>query len=169
MVWSGTSDRGNSGVPNMKLPKKLHWTPLAICSNGLNKAMGARPPKNPARRARPPRRTIPSESRTVLLPMRSNTASLGLGMRRERSEPSSSTRCAPRASNFEMRSRLRVVAVTWAPACAAMFRAAWPSADVAPRMTSVWPARRSRLRYRQVHAVAYDSGIAASSSHESPD
>jgi hypothetical protein len=105
----------------------------------------------------------------TLLPTRSNTASQPFGcslrMRSERSGPSSSTRRAPRASSFEMRSGLRVVAITCAPVCTAMLRPAYRSAEVALRIVRVWPAVSARLRCKHVQAVAYDSGIAASSSH----
>src|SRR5262245_48232945 len=108
------------------------------------------------------------ESRIVLLPTRSRTASTRFSaMCRERSGRSNSTRRAPSAVNFGVRSRLRVVAMTLAPAWAAMFSAAWPSAEVAPRSTSAWPLLSSRFRCRQVQAVAYDSGIAASSAQGS--
>ena len=52
------------------------------------------------------------------------------------------------------RSRLRLVAMTFAPALTASFTAAWPKEEVAPRITSVWPGWISRLRNRQVQAVA---------------
>src|SRR4029077_237930 len=54
----------------------------------------------------------------------------------------------------------------WAPASAAMLRAARPKAEVAPRITRVWPSLISKLRCRHVQAVAYDSGITANSSHD---
>src|SRR5260370_34311195 len=47
-----------------------------------------------------------------------------------------------------------------------MLRAALPKADVAPRITRVWSLAISKLRCRHDQAVAYDSGIAAKSSHE---
>jgi hypothetical protein len=87
----------------------------------------------------------------------------------ERSGPSSSTRCAPRSSSFLNRSRLRVVAMTFAPASTAILSAASPKDEVAPRITSICPFVSSRLRKRQVQAVAYDSGSAASASHGRSD
>src|ERR1700730_10041993 len=140
MVWSGTSDRGNCGFPNVKLPKKLKWTPLDICSSGLKSDTGASPPRKPARHAHPPRRSMARESRIVLLPTRSRTASICFrsAMRSDRSGPSISTRRAPSASNFWKRSWLRAVAMTCAPAFTAMFRAACPNDDIAPRITKVW-------------------------------
>jgi hypothetical protein len=44
--------------------------------------------------------------------------------------------------------------MTFAPALTAMFSAAWPKAEVAPRTTSVWLGATSRLRNRHVQAVA---------------
>src|SRR5437879_5396802 len=49
---------------------------------------------------------------------------------------------------------LRVVAMIRAPALTAILSAAWPNDEVAPRITSVWSLVISRLRKRQVHAVA---------------
>src|SRR5580704_7759062 len=115
-----------------------------------------KPPRNPARHARPPRRSMARESRIVLLPTRSRTASICFrsAMRSDSSDPSISTRRAPSASNFWKRSWLRAVAMTCAPAFTAMFRAACPNDDIAPRITKVWPSASSRLRNRQVQAVA---------------
>ena len=92
----------------------------------------------------------------VLLPTRSSTASsfLASAIRSDRSGPSISPRSAPSASSIGNRSRLRVVAMTRAPALTAMLTAAWPKDEVAPRITSVWPSAISRLRNRQVQAVA---------------
>ncbi|CNH17305.1 Uncharacterised protein [Mycobacterium tuberculosis] len=64
---------------------------------------------------------------------------------------------------------LRAVAMTRAPAATAIFSAAWPNADVAPRKTNVCPAVRLRLRNKQVHATAYVSGNAARSDHGRSD
>src|SRR5262249_41921596 len=102
---------------------------------------------------------------------RSSTASsfLASAIRLDRSGPSTSTRLAPSDSSFGKRSRLRVVAITFTPALAAMFSAAWPNDDVAPRITRGWPLAISRLRNKQVQAVAYVSGIAASSAHDRSD
>ena len=50
-----------------------------------------------------------------------------------------------------------------------MLTTAWPSAEVPPRTTIVCPDRASRLWRRNVHAVAYDSGMAARSVHELDD
>src|SRR5258708_5290752 len=66
MAWSGTSESGKSGAPNMKLPKQLHPTPLCICSSGLKEPMGARQSRNPARQTRPPRRTMRKESKIAV-------------------------------------------------------------------------------------------------------
>jgi hypothetical protein len=52
------------------------------------------------------------------------------------------------------RARLRVAAITRAPALMAIFSAAWPNGEVAPRMTSNCPLSISRPRNRQVQAVA---------------
>ena len=52
------------------------------------------------------------------------------------------------------RSRLRVVAITRAPALTAILSAAWPNEEVAPRMHEQLPLLISRLRNRQVQAVA---------------
>src|SRR5215472_532674 len=103
-----------------------------------------------------PRRSMARESRMVLLPTRSSTASscLASAMRLERSGPSSSTRDTPNFSRMATRPWLRVVAMTRAPASTAMLMAAWPNDDIPPRITSVWFLAISRLRKRQVHAVA---------------
>src|SRR5262245_34688225 len=68
------------------------------------------------------------ESRMVLLPTRSSTASscFASAMRLDRSGPSCSTRAAPNASSLGERSPLRVVAMTRAPALTAILTAAWP-------------------------------------------
>ncbi len=76
----GMSESGNPGAPNMKLPKKLKCTPLGICNSGIEAAIGARPPRKPARQRRPSRRTMVSDPRTVLLPTSSSTASTPCGM-----------------------------------------------------------------------------------------
>jgi hypothetical protein len=47
-----------------------------------------------------------------------------------------------------------------------MLTAACPKDDVAPRITSVCPRTISRLRNKQVQAVAYVSGMAARSAHD---
>jgi hypothetical protein len=47
-----------------------------------------------------------------------------------------------------------------------MLTAACPKDDVAPRITSVCPSAISRLRNKQVQAVAYVSGMAARSDHD---
>src|SRR5437870_12708954 len=114
------------------------------------------PPRQPARHARPPRRSMARESRMVLLPTRSSTASscLASAMRWERSGPSNSTREAPSFCTIANRCWLRVVAMIRAPALTAILSAAWPNDEVAPRITSVWSLVISRLRKRQVHAVA---------------
>src|SRR2546422_41542 len=83
---------------------------------------------------------------------------------RERSALSMSG-SAPSSSRMRVLSRDRVVARTRASRSRAMLIAAWPSADVPPRMTIVWPDAVSRLCRRNVHAVAYDSGMAARSVH----
>ncbi len=92
----------------------------------------------------------------VLLPTRSSTASIfpASAIRLDRSGPSTSARTAPSPSGIGNWSRLRVVPMTFAPAFTAMLSAAWPNDDVAPRITSVWPLAISRLRNRQVQAVA---------------
>ena len=79
----------------------------------------------------------------VLLPTRSSTASIffASAIRLERSGPSISTRSTPSFSSMANRSRLRVVAMTFAPALTASFTAAWPKDEVAPRITRVWPLR----------------------------
>jgi len=71
-----------------------------------------------------------------------------------------------RSSKVSKLSFFRVVAMMWAPASAAMLRAARPKAEVAPLITRVWPSLISKLRCRHVQAVAYDSGITANSSHD---
>jgi hypothetical protein len=73
----------------------------------------------------------------------------------------------PKLFQHGNRSRLRVVAITRTPALTAILSADWPKDDVAPRMTSNCPFVISRLRNRQVQAVAKVSGIAASSAHGS--
>src|SRR5262245_4162960 len=65
-----------------------------------------------------------------------------------------SQRSAPNFSSLEKRSRLRVVATTRTPALTAILSAARPNEEVAPRMTSNCPRSISRLRNRQVQAVA---------------
>ena len=79
---------------------------------------------------------------------------LASAIRWESSGPSVSTRSAPSCSSRATRSRPRVVAMTRTPASTAMLSAAWPKEDAAPRMTSVCPSAISRLRNRQVQAVA---------------
>src|SRR6516162_1364636 len=118
IAWKGTSDTGKPGLPNTKLAKKVRWTPLGICASGLKSAIGARPPSHPARQARPPRRSMARESRMVLLPTRSSTASsfLASAIRCDSSGPSVSTRAAPSCSSRATRSRPRVVAMTRTPA-----------------------------------------------------
>jgi hypothetical protein len=59
--------------------------------------------------------------------------------------------------------------MTRAPALTAMLTAACPKDEVAPRITRVCPRAISRLRNRQVHAVAYVSGMAARSAHDRSD
>src|SRR5882724_10658935 len=66
IACNGTSETGKPGVPNTKLPKNVRYTPLDICRSGLKSWIGARPPSHPARHARPPRRSMLSESRIVL-------------------------------------------------------------------------------------------------------
>lgn len=63
---------------------------------------------------------------------------------------------------------MRVVANTVAPAPAAALIAAWPSDDVPPRISTRSPPRSAGLPCSALHAVAYTSGIAASSGHGSP-
>jgi hypothetical protein len=65
-----------------------------------------------------------------------------------------SQRSAPSFSSMAKRSRLRVVTITRTPALTAILSAAWPNEEVAPRMTSNCPFSISRLRNRQVQAVA---------------
>lgn len=108
----GTSDKGNSGVPKTKLPKKLKWTPLAICRRGLKSRMGASPPKNPARQTRPPLRAIQSKSTTVMLPISSRISSNLSEIRSESCGPSINTSQTRRASSWDIRFSVRVVAVT---------------------------------------------------------
>src|SRR5262249_19065199 len=98
--------------------------------------MGWRPPSQPARQERPPRRSMARESSTTLLPTKSSTASIFLAsaMCFDRSRRSISQRSAPNFSSMEKRSRLRVVAITRACAFTAILSAAWPNDDVAPRM-----------------------------------
>jgi hypothetical protein len=122
--------------------------------------MGSSPPSHPARQAVPPRRNMSSESRMVLLPTRSSTAStcLASAMWAARSGTSTSTRAAPSFSSMAKREGLRVVAMTRASAATAILTAAWPKDEVAPPMTRVCPARRFRLRNRQVQAVALGFG-----------
>jgi hypothetical protein len=48
---------------------------------------------------------------------------------------------------------LRVVAITVAARSTAMFKAAWPSAEVAPLINRVCPLQSARLPTRQVQAV----------------
>ena len=50
-----------------------------------------------------------------------------------------------------------------------MLIAACPSAEVPPRTTIVWPEVVSKLCRKNVHAVAYDSGIAARCVHAIDD
>src|SRR5262245_48480223 len=127
-------------------------TPLDICSSGLKSLIGASPPSQPARHARPPRRNMARESRMVLLPTRSSTASSSLasGMRLDRSGPSSSTRSAPNSSSAAKRSLLRLVATTRTPALTAMLIAALPKEEGPPRIIKLCPLAIPRLRNRQV-------------------
>jgi hypothetical protein len=78
------------------------------------------------------------ESSMTLLPTKSSTASIffASAMCFDKSRRSISQRSAPSFSSMEKRSRVRVVAITRAPALTAILRAAWPNEEVAPRMTS---------------------------------
>ena len=67
------------------------------------------------------------------------------------------------------RLRVRVVAMTRAPAATAILTAAWPNDEFAPRITTVCPAEILRLRKRQVQAVANVSGSAANWDHGSSE
>ena len=164
-------DSGKPGSPNMKLPKKFQLTPLGMRSSGLKSPMGSSPPNQPHRHAVPSRRSMSNESRIVLLPTRSRTASICLASAMPAASvgDSSSTRATPRDSSRLKRSRFRAVAMTRAPAATAILTAAWPNDDVAPRMTMVWPAPSFRLWKRQVHAVANVSGSAANCDHGKSD
>jgi hypothetical protein len=62
-----------------------------------------------------------------------------------------------------------VVAVTLAPALIAILTAACPREDVPPLIRSFWPSFSSKFRNKADQAVAYDSGIAASSSQLKSD
>ena len=59
--------------------------------------------------------------------------------------------------------------MTRTPALTAILMAAWPKEEVPPRMSNVWPLAISRLRNKQVQAVAYVSGIAANSAQDRLD
>ena len=166
---NGTSDRGNPGVPNTKLPKNVKYTPLAICRSGLKSWIGARPPSHPAgrrarrgeacranrqlcccRRGRGPRRASWFRASVLTVPApRSRTA------RRRVLQHWESFPVAGRSDNS-------FTGVHGHVDCS------WPKDDVAPRISRVWPLAISRLRNRQVQAVAYVSGMAASSAHGGP-
>ena len=87
---------------------------------------GSKQKHPPARHERPPRRSIARESSMTLFPTRSSTASIffASAMCFDKSGRSISQRAAPSFSSLGKRSRLRVVAITCAPALTAILSAA---------------------------------------------
>jgi len=96
------------------------------------------------------------ESSRTLFPTKSSTRSIffASAMCFDKSGRSISQRSAPNFSTMEKLLRSRVVAITRTPALTAILSADWPNEEVPPRMTSSCPFSISRLRNRQVQAVA---------------